>query len=1119
VSRFDFSEQQLAAIELREGPLALAANAGSGKTSVLVERFARAVLEDAIAPARILAITFTDRAAGELRARVRARLLAAGERDAATAAASAYISTFHAFAARVLRSHPLLSGLAPDFVVLNDGTTAGLRAQAFQGAITEWLALDGALDLGATFGSWDLETSIGRIYDERRSRGELVPQLPALDHEPDLAGASARFAAARDAFAAELAGATLNPTVEGALARLERCRDLLARGGASGPAELAGLALGRGAGALCTALADAYRQTRDEYEKALADRLALAALPLLDRLLGLFAARFRALKADRGGVDYDDLELLALELLREHPDVAASWRARFELLMVDELQDTNPRQMEMLTLLERENLFTVGDSFQSIYGFRHADVTIFRERFERLHAADRALVLPDNFRSRRPILDAVNAVFAPIFGEAFVPLRAGRSDSADGPPVELLLADTDGLADFEEPGARGLGPTELGRRAEARLLAARLDQLIEAGEAAPGEIVVLLRAGSNADIYETAIRDRGYTTLSASGEGFYARPEIGDLIAYLRALANPHDDLALYGALASPLCAADADELVALGIAARGSASTATAMAELEVPRIRAFAGRFAAARQAARSQPLDGVVAGAIADNGYELYLAQLPSPERRIANLRKLIRLARQFEQDEGRDLRRFADALSAGRVGARHEPEAPPPLSGAIRLMSIHAAKGLEFPVVALADLGSQPPNQAPRILADERRVGLRLPNVERARAAETLDYHALLGRLRESEAAEERRVHYVAMTRARERLILSGTIRFENWQPASCAAAWLARGLVADVERRALGPPTVGELVEGSDGVAVRLTLARAGVAPAPAGRAAAAAVAEPVATASRAPAALRPAVESRLSYTALAQYESCGYRYYLQRVLALPDVDPPEGPSARGRDAAARGVLVHGLLEELDFADPRPPDPVRIATAARELGIELSSEATAEIATLAGAIADSPLCARLAAAGRLEREQAFAFALDGELLRGLIDVSAVEHDGTLLIVDYKTDRIEGGETLESRIERDYSLQRLVYGLAGLRSGARRVEVAHCFLRAPAEPISAVFDADQLAALEDELRARIEPLQAGRFKVTREPGYGRCASCPGRARLCSYDATLTLRAPLF
>ena len=158
---------------------------------MLVERFARAVLEDAIAPARILAITFTERAAGELRARVRARLLAAGEREAARDSGE----RLHLDLPRLRCARPALAPAAQRTRRLISsssmtGQAAGLRARAFQGAIAEWLALDGALDLGATFGGWDLETSIGRIYDERRSRGELMPQLPALDHAPDLAGAS-----------------------------------------------------------------------------------------------------------------------------------------------------------------------------------------------------------------------------------------------------------------------------------------------------------------------------------------------------------------------------------------------------------------------------------------------------------------------------------------------------------------------------------------------------------------------------------------------------------------------------------------------------------------------------------------------------------------------------------------------------------------------------------------------------------------------------------------------------------------------------------------------------------------------------------------------------------------
>ena len=132
---------------------------------------------------------------------------------------------------------------------------------------------------------------------------------------------------------------------------------------------------------------------------------------------------------------------------------------------------------------------------------------------------------------------------------------------------------------------------------------------------------------------------------------------------------------------------------------------------------------------------------------------------------------------------------------------------------------------------------------------------------------------------------------------------------------------------------------------------------------------------------------------------------------------------------------------------------------------------------------------------------------------------MIDACGREADGTLLVVDYKTDRVAPGESLAARIERDYSLQRLVYAIAGLRAGAPAVEVAHCFLRAPEDPAAARYAAGELAALEAALRERIAPLLAGRFAVTPEPGYERCASCPGRAALCSYEPALTLRRTLF
>ena len=169
----------------------------------------------------------------------------------------------------------------------------------------------------------------------------------------------------------------------------------------------------------------------------------------------------------------------------------------------------------------------------------------------------------------------------------------------------------------------------------------------------------------------------------------------------------------------------------------------------------------------------------------------------------------------------------------------------------------------------------------------------------------------------------------------------------------------------------------------------------------------------------------------------------------------------------------------------------------------------------QIVALADAFASSPLCARLAGARAVRHEEPFAFAHDGELIRGVIDACGIEADGRLLIVDYKTDALSQGEDLAAHIERDYGLQRLIYALAGLCSGAERVEVAYCFLRAPLEPVTSTYLAARREPLEAALRERLEPLRAGRFEVTPLPGRQRCATCPGRLRLCSYDESLTLR----
>jgi hypothetical protein len=159
-----------------------------------------------------------------------------------------------------------------------------------------------------------------------------------------------------------------------------------------------------------------------------------------------------------------------------------------------------------------------------------------------------------------------------------------------------------------------------------------------------------------------------------------------------------------------------------------------------------------------------------------------------------------------------------------------------------------------------------------------------------------------------------------------------------------------------------------------------------------------------------------------------------------------------------------------------------------------------------------------LCARVAAAREVRREEAFAFLLGGaELLRGFLDVAASEHDGCLLIVDFKSDHVASAAALAAALERDYSLQRLVYALAGLASGAPFVEVAHCFLRHPEVLLTTRYGAADHERLAAELTARLEPLRQGRFEVSADPNVARCGTCPGRARLCSHAEAMTLREP--
>jgi ATP-dependent helicase/nuclease subunit A len=1182
VAEREFTAEQAEAIERRQGDLLLDAGAGSGKTSVLVERFVRMVLDDGIGVESILAITFTDKAAAELRERIRRRLRELGADTAARATETAAISTIHGFCARILRSGALTAGLDPAFVVLDRSEAELLADGAFTQAV-EALASqqEGGVELIAAYGVPTLRGAILSIHDELRSRGHETPALPTVPPAPsgtDADAARDEVAWAAGTVAAEL-GAVPDPSIRvgQAIDRLAARDEILALPD-PWPGELYRIALPGGNGAaLRTPACETYTEALNRWRGILERRCAERIRALLDGLLRDFAARYAAAKRRRSGVDFDDLELIALRLLRDD-ELRDRLRERFAAVMVDEMQDTNPVQLELIESFAAGRLFTVGDAQQSIYGFRHADVSLFEARGRALAELGARATLQTNFRSRPEILAAINGAFVAELGEAYRPLRPGRvlAPAAD-PRVELLIADKGAEWDSD-------GLASPWRLAEARALARRLRALIADG-ARPGEIVVLTRASTDLRVYERALEDAGIPTYVIGGRGYWAHPQVIEAGAYLRALANPRDEEALFTVLISPIVRLAVGALVSLGAAARALgrdpwwliSDPDDALAGIDPAsrrRLREFAAWFADERLVSPRYGVEELIERMLERTGYDLAVLAMAGGIRRLANVRKLMRLGREHEASAGRDLHGFLELVrrrTEGGIGGGDARDSEAPVEGealdAARLMTIHRSKGLEFPIVCVADLGRAPMRRAEVIrVGRDGRLGIRLAEPGTGRAENALHLQELADEQFGREQEEERRLFYVAMTRAEERLILSGASKLETIGQRSTPMEWIAPAFVPDVAARVEDGSGVSEagvayaFVRPEDEWAAGGDNAPPPAQPTPEEAALQAPTspgpppsvpgppppvpvpppsvpgppppvpvpppsvpvppppvpAPPPAFSTVAEAA--PPVTS-LSYSALAAHDRCGYRFYAERVLGLPPTENDDEPGsggdpAGGLTAAARGVLIHAVLQRLDLRRPVLPDGGEVTRLATQLGLRPTTADAEEAAAMVIAYAGSSVCARLAAATDVRREQRFAFELGrGVLVTGALDVLAREPEQAL-VVDYKSDRL-GDATPQAIVEGEYATQRLIYALAALRSGAAAVEVLYVFLERPDRPVSQRFVADDAKALAETLTARAQGILRARFGVSDSPRRAVCRGCPAEGGLCSWPLAMTRR----
>ncbi len=728
--------QQLQIVKTLDRPLFVSAGAGSGKTFTLTRRIVYALSPES-GPFvehldQVLAITFTKDAAAEIRDRVRRALIDEGMDEEALTVDDAWISTIHGMCSRILRAHALELGIDPEFTVLTD--TDELMDQAVEHVLGRATAPDAAPELAASLkalyawypmagegGSFGGGTTIKGLV---RDLLELSSQLPGGMDDVRVARGQADTSALADAYRAAL-GAS-----KAATEKAQTALDAIDAFEASGKTMVDAARLMMS----CTMprASKAFPKEQVELLKAEAAdafiNIVLACgAPALDALVGLarsVEAEYRALKAAQSALDNNDLLRMAYEALRDYPAIRAAYEGRFKMVMIDEFQDTDQMQVDLIRYLTgagERALCTVGDAQQSIYRFRGAEVEVFRRQERKVgsSAAPEATAVADapagelvklvrNFRSHDEVLRYVARVFDGDDGglmQGFLDLEAsdGRKDT--------LVTDASRRQALFVAG----GSTQERTQAKARAIAERFRALADAGQP-QGGMVLLLGRMTNADVYAQAFRDQGLDCVIAGGSVFAQAAEVQTVRALVCALANPADTAqGLMPLLASPMFALGAQEFLAL--AAKLDSETgetsrrnidAGIMSDFDVPGLqdlplvtRAREVLRYALRRVGRDS-FAAIARDVVNASGWFVRLAQRgPEGKAIAANVLKALDAVAEAEAEFGNSPRSIALAFDRFLAGK----EAPGALNeegdGAVRIMTVHASKGLEYPVVAVAE----------------------------------------------------------------------------------------------------------------------------------------------------------------------------------------------------------------------------------------------------------------------------------------------------------------------------------------------------------------------------------------------------------------------------------
>lgn len=1082
MSDIKLTPSQKDAVEYRGGPVLVSAGAGSGKTGVLTQRLIRWITEDRAGIDEFVVITFTKTAAAELKSRIGRKL-----REKAAENPSdihlrrqiamlqyAEIGTIHHFCANILRKNARTVGISPDFKIISDERASSMQDAALEkvlnlryGHMNEYAGFEELVNSVGT-GRTDIRLVELVLSLRENMQCHPDPKLWAAERVSQLKSGSGdwtgeilhscerealRLSLRLDSMLAEMNAvpeikAAYAPAIEDLSAYTREYIRCLRKGWDAvfrcdpvpgtrlktirGEAKDSELAEKIRAGK--KEAVDTLKKLRAQVSISLDETVSemASSLPSMQALLALtldFDEEYSKEKRRLNLMDYSDLEHFAADFLRTH-DLSPRWRE----IMVDEYQDVSRIQDEIFESVSAagQKLFMVGDIKQSIYRFRLADPEIFKEKS--LHAKIKQISLLENFRSRREIIDCANGIFGALMTDDL-----GGTDYASN---SLVFGAEQYKGSVKAPEIL-LVKSRSGKDkvlTEAEAVAAEIEKLTVSGEFGYGDIAILLRAaGKTGDCFAQALEKRGIPVSSQNESSFFDSTEVFYLTSWLSILDNPLNDVALIAVLRSPSVGFTPDDLSAIRAANRNVCLfDALREAAHDCERYSVFIENYDSLRTAAPDMSAEDILRSIIRISNLELVCSALPDGGKRMQNINRLINAAVRFENDGYCGLHRFLlylDKIREKKTDLSSEIDE----GSAVRIMSMHKSKGLQFKVVFICNLQRKFNQQDAReVVLVHPTLGLGPKVTDNTRMIQypTVARNAISARLKHETLSEEMRLLYVAVTRAEERLFMSACVDDFEKIPSSTPLKWLMDSGAVEVRH-------VDEPAEtAAAGVLVKE------------------------------PKAADPALLNIFSYV-----------YPYQNAVGLPSkvtatelkhLEPADEESAmllspvrslrrpefslesKSLSAAERGIATHLCLQYMDFENDVPSEIDRLKKA-RFLS---ERQASAVEPGVIERFLLSETGIRIRQSANVHREFRFSVLCDAEeifckapgeeiLLQGVVDCF-IEEDGELVIIDYKTDRVKPGAETEERAK-SYAPQLRAYATAlGKITGKKVKECVLYFL---------------------------------------------------------------------